>query len=104
MSIDKVPLLIKVRFCDFLQSCLIHFKEKKSFCYSYEFLKCAKSSQTNLTTSQFSSNQINKEPTHIVNSSFSSIDFLFNPQQNLVSKSGVDPSLHPNLDHQINSS
>ena len=45
--------------------------------------------------------QIIKEPTHISNTSTSCIDLIFKSQPNLITDSGVHPSLHPNCHHQI---
>ena len=52
-------------------------------------------------TSQFDLSQINKEATHILESSSSCIDPIFTTQPNSVVESGVHPSLHPNCRHQI---
>ena len=41
------------------------------------------------------------EPAHILESSFSCIDLLFSSQPNLITESGVHPSLYPNSNHQI---
>ena len=41
------------------------------------------------------------EPTHILESSSSCIDLIFTSQPNLITESGVHPSLHPNSHHQI---
>ena len=52
-------------------------------------------------TSQFGLQQIIKEPTHILAESSTCIDLIFTSLQNLVMKSGVHSSLHPNCHHQI---
>ena len=52
-------------------------------------------------TSQFGLHQIIKEPTHIINNSFSCIDLIFCNQSNLIIDSGVHSSLHPCWHHQI---
>ena len=52
-------------------------------------------------TSQFGLHQIIKEPTHIINNSFSCIDLIFCNQPNLIIDSGVHSSLHPCCHHQI---
>ena len=41
------------------------------------------------------------EPTHILESFSSCIDLIFTSQPNLITESGVHPSLHPNSHHQI---
>ena len=41
------------------------------------------------------------EPTHRLESSSSCIDLIFTSQLNLITESGVHPSLHPNSNHQI---
>ena len=52
-------------------------------------------------TSQFGLSQIINEPTHILDSSSSCIDLIFTSQPELVTESGVHPSLHQNCHHQI---
>ena len=52
-------------------------------------------------TSQFGLHQVIKEPTHILHNSSSCIDLTFASQQNLITESGVHPSLHPNWLHQL---
>ena len=51
-----------------------------------------------ITTSQFSLRQITEEPTHILNTSASSIDLI---STNVVIHFGVHPSIHPNSHHQV---
>ena len=51
-----------------------------------------------ITTSQFSLRQIIEEPTHILNTSASSIDLI---STNVVIHFGVHPSIHPNSHHQV---
>ena len=41
------------------------------------------------------------QPTHILEASSSYIDLIFTSQRNLITESGVHPSLHPNSHHQI---
>ena len=41
------------------------------------------------------------EPKHILQSSCSCIDLIFISQPNLITESGVHPSLHPNSHHHI---
>ena len=52
-------------------------------------------------TSQFGLYQVIKEPTHVLHNSSSCIDLIFALQSNLIIKSGVHPSLHPNCQHQL---
>ena len=47
-------------------------------------------------TAQFGLQQFTKEPTNIFTESFSCIDLIFIPHQNLVMESGVHSTLHPN--------
>ena len=51
-------------------------------------------------SSQFGLHQLINGPTHILESS-SCIDVIFTSQPNLITESGVHPSLHPNSHHQI---
>ena len=51
--------------------------------------------------SQFSLSQVINEPTHISQNFNSCIDLLFANQQNLITDSGIHPSLHSNCHHQI---
>ena len=51
--------------------------------------------------SQFSLSQVINEPTHISQNFNSCIDLLFTNQQNLITDSGIHPSLHSNCHHQI---
>ena len=52
-------------------------------------------------SSQFGLYQIINEPTRILESSSSCIDLIFTSQPNLITESGVYPSLHPNSYNQI---
>ena len=45
--------------------------------------------------------QVINEPTHILENSSSCIDLIFISQPNLITESGVHPSLHPNCHHQV---
>ena len=51
--------------------------------------------------SQFSLSQVINEPTHISQNFNSCIDLPFTNQQNLITDSGIHPSLHSNCHHQI---
>ena len=53
-------------------------------------------STTESITSQFGLHQLINEPTHLLQNSSSCIDLIFTSQPNIVVKSGVHPSLHPN--------
>ena len=48
---------------------------------------------------QFALNQMINEPKHILQPSCSCIDLIFISQANLITESGVHPSLHPNSHH-----
>ena len=50
---------------------------------------------------QFGLHQMINKPTHILETSSSCIDLIFTSQPNLITGSGVHPSLHPNPHHQI---
>ena len=52
-------------------------------------------------TSNYGLHQLNQEPTHILNSSFSCNDLIFTCQPNLVLESGNHSSLHQNCYHQV---
>ena len=52
-------------------------------------------------SSQFGLHQMINELTHVSVSSSSCIDLIFTSQPNLITESGVHPSLHPNSHHQI---
>ena len=58
-------------------------------------------SEISMLTSSYGLTQVISEPTHILNNSASCIDLLFTNQPNLISKSGVFSSLHPQCHHQI---
>ena len=45
--------------------------------------------------------QVITEPTHILENSFSCIDLIFSNQPNLITDSGVHPTLHSKCHHQI---
>ena len=51
-------------------------------------------------TSFYGLHQIINEPTHILPSSSSCIDLIFTNQPNMITNSGVPPSLHRNCHHQ----
>ena len=57
--------------------------------------------QIDSLTSYYGLHQLISEPTHILNNSSTCIDLIFTSQPNLVTNSGVFPSLHPNCHHQI---
>ena len=58
-------------------------------------------SKIDFLTSQFGLSQIIKEPTHILENSYSCIDLIFTTQPNMALESGVQHSLHQNCHHQI---
>ena len=57
--------------------------------------------EINALTSSYGLTQIISEPTHILQNSASCIDLVFTNQPNMVTKSGVYPSLHSNCHRQI---
>ena len=52
-------------------------------------------------TSSYGLIQIISEATHILPNSSSCIDLLFTNQPNIITNSGVLPSIHPNCHHQF---
>ena len=52
-------------------------------------------------TSQSGLQHIIKDPIHILDNVSSCIDFIFTSQPNLITESGVHPSLYPNCHHQV---
>ena len=52
-------------------------------------------------TKQYGLHQIIREPTLILDNTSSCIDLIFTSQPDLITESGVDPSLHPNCHHRI---
>ena len=52
-------------------------------------------------TKQYGLYQVIRETTHILDNTSSCIDLIFTYQPNLITESGVHPSLHPNCHHQI---
>ena len=52
-------------------------------------------------TSSYGLTQIISDSTHILPNSSSCIDLLFTNQPNMITSSGVLPSIHPNCHHQI---
>ena len=57
--------------------------------------------QVDSLTTSYGLSQIISDPTHILPNSSSCIDLIFTNQPNLVTVSGVHPSLHPKCHHQI---
>ena len=53
-------------------------------------------SRRDILTCSHGLHQLINEPTHLLDSSSSSIDLIFTSQPNLVMESGVQPSFHPN--------
>ena len=53
------------------------------------------------TSSQCRLYEVINEPTHILENSSSCIDLIFTSQPNLITESGVHPSLNPNCHHQV---
>ena len=50
---------------------------------------------------QYVLHQVIKEPIYILGNSSTCIDLIFTSQSNLITDSGVHPSLYPNCHHQI---
>ena len=84
----------------FLIVVLGDFNAKKQSWYQNN-IKTFERSRIDMATSQFSLNQILKEPTHILSNLTSCIDLIFTSLPNLVMHSGVHPLVHPNCHHQI---
>ena len=53
------------------------------------------------TTKQYGLHQVIREPTHILDNTSSCVDLIFTSHPNLITESGVHPTLHPNCHHQI---
>ena len=64
-------------------------------------LSMSEVTQVDSLTTSYSLSQIISDPTHILPNSSSCIDLIFTNQPNLVTVSGVHPSLHPKCHHQI---
>ena len=63
-------------------------------------LPTSEGTQVDSFTISYGLSQIISDPTHILSNSSSCIDLIFTNQPNLVTESGVYPSLHPKL-HSI---
>ena len=68
----------------------LYYKDKTSY----------KGLKTDAITSQFGSEKLNNEPTHIIENSSSCIDLTFTIHSKVAMESGVDSSFHPNCHHQ----
>ena len=64
-------------------------------------LSTSEGTQVDSLTTSYGLSQIISDPTHILPNSSSCIDLIFTNQPNLVTESGVHPSLHPKCHHQI---
>ena len=64
-------------------------------------LSASEGTQVDSLTTSYGLSQIISDPTHILPNSSSCIDLIFTNQPNLVTESGVHPSLHPKCHHQI---
>ena len=64
-------------------------------------LSMSEVTQVDSLTTSYSLSQVISDPTHILPNSSSCIDLIFTNQPNLVTESGVYPSLHPKCHHQI---
>ena len=71
-------------------------------CNWYSYGKTSFDSSTiESITSQFGLHQLINDSAHLLENSSSCIELIFTLQPNIVVKSGVHPSLHPNCHHQI---
>ena len=61
----------------------------------------AEGAQLDYLTSLYGMKQVITGPTHILENSFSCIDLIFSNQTNIITDSGVHPTLHSNCHHQI---
>ena len=52
-------------------------------------------------TKQYRLHRVIREPTHILDNTSSCTELIFTSQPNLITESGVYPTLHPNCHHQI---
>ena len=64
-------------------------------------LSTSEGTQVDSLTTSYGLSQIISDPTHILPNSSYCIDLIFTNQPNLVTESGVPPSLHPKCHHQI---
>ena len=62
-------------------------------------LSTSEGTQVDSLTTSYGPSQIASDPTHILLNSSSDIDLIFTNQPNLVTESGVYPSLHPKCHH-----
>ena len=85
-------LYMMVLFGDFDAKCTNWYKHDKT---NFEGIAIENIS------SQCGLHQVINEPTHILENSSSCIDLIFTSQRNLITESGVHPSLHPNCHHQV---
>ena len=64
-------------------------------------LSTSEGAQVDSPSTSYGLSQIISDPTHILPNSSSCIDLISTNQPNLVTESGVHPSLHPKCHHQI---
>ena len=64
-------------------------------------LSTSEGTQVDSPTTSYGLISIISDPTYILSNSSSCIDLIFTNQPNLVTESGVHPSLHPKCHHQI---
>ena len=64
-------------------------------------LSMSEVTQVDSLTTSYGLSQVISDPTHILPNSSSCIDLIFTNQLNVVTESGVYPSLHPKCYHQI---
>ena len=84
----------------FLVVLLSNFNEKSSSWCNNDITTTEGKAIENIS-SQIGLHHMINEPTHILESSSSCIDLIFISQPNLITESGVHPSLHLNSHHQI---
>ena len=84
----------------FLTTIIGDFNAKSSNWYGHD-KRSFEGSTTESETSQFGLYQLRNEPTDLLRNSSSCMDLIFTSRPNIVVKSGVHPSLHPNCYYQI---
>ena len=84
----------------FILVAIVDFNAKSKFWYCNDNTTSQRKALEDVT-SQLGLHQVIKEPTHILHNSSSCIDLIFASQPNLITESGVHPSLHPNCHHQL---
>ena len=91
-KINKKNPSLTVAFGDFNAKSQTWCKNDKTLYEGFKF---------NILTCSQGLHQLINEPTHLVDSPSSCIDLIFTSQPNLVTESGIQPSLHSNCHHQL---